>query len=133
MEETLGRSSSCHNKSVAKSYTLMNIMADDVSQGVEKTLKLEWLSDESLPTLYANQAIISHASGDEFYLILGEASVPPSILIDQIDTVSVRPVARIAFSPGSMMRIANAITTNVNTFLERHAVKQEADKDANPD
>lgn len=80
----------------------------------EITIALRWAPNESLPTLYANQLFISHAGG-EFYLVFGEV-VPPAGLVDASSVpeyLEVKPVARLAISPTTMIRMAEVISQNV--------------------
>lgn len=74
---------------------------------------------DHLPTVYANQLLISHA-GPEFYLIFGEL-VPPTVVAEGRlpDKIDIKPVVKIAVSPESMLRVADAIATNVQRFRER--------------
>ena len=81
---------------------------------------------EALQTVYANHLMVSHASGNEFYLIFGEASPPTAMLRGEVPKhVSIRPVVKIAVSPGSMMRMAAAIEKNASTFAESTRLAQE--------
>lgn len=94
----------------------------------KQAVKLEWEGIEDLPTVYANHIVVTHASGDEFYLVFGEAAPPTAFIQRQtIDRVPIRPVAKIAVSPGSMLRIAQAISQNAQTFLESARAEQEED------
>ena len=87
---------------------------------------LQWEDAEDLQTVYVNHLMVSHASGDEFYLIFGEASPPTAILRGEVpEHVSIRPVVKIAVSPGSMMRMAALIEKNASTFAERTRLAQE--------
>jgi hypothetical protein len=83
------------------------------------SIPIQWGTADHLPTIYANQLFISHA-GPEFYLIFGEL-VPPIVLGEGKfpDIVEIKPVAKIAVSPESMLRIAEAIANNVQRFKER--------------
>ncbi len=87
--------------------------AKEEGQAVE--VEVSWEDVASLPTTYANQAIVSHAGGNEFYLLFGEVMLPVTAGLrgEGVDKVSVRPVAKIALSPSTMMRVAAAVQKNV--------------------
>ncbi len=78
----------------------------------------KWGDITDVPTHYANQLYISHAMG-EFYLVFGEAQppiiLPPGNVPDHLDIV---PIAKIVLTPQAMMRCADAITTNVKSYLK---------------
>jgi hypothetical protein len=81
-------------------------------------LPVEWASSDEMPTIYANQLILSNTGG-EFYLLFGEA-VPP-LIVDATqlpDKVIVRPVIRLAIPVRTMLRIRDAIERNVGRFVE---------------
>lgn len=89
------------------------------------TIPLKWELGDNLNTIYANQAIISHA-GPEFYLIFGEAKPSINLLMGQIETVNdlpsyipIQPVVKIALPPEAMLEIAEAIQRNVKKYLEQ--------------
>ncbi len=94
----------------------------------QKVVKLEWEEIEALPTVYANNVAVTHASGDEFYLIFGEAA-PPTEMFRRgtVQRIPIRPVAKIAVFPGSMLRIARAIYQNAQNFLEKTRTAEEED------
>jgi hypothetical protein len=89
-------------------------------------VEIRWDDVEALPTVFANHVVVTHASGDEFYLIFGEAG-PPSALLrgERPSHIKIRPVAKIALSPGSMMRIAAAIQQNAANW-QRKVETQDA-------
>jgi hypothetical protein len=116
----------CREELARESYNRGVAMAE--SSQPKQTVRLEWEDVEDLQTLYANHIVVTHASGDEFYLVFGEAAPPTAFLQRQtIDRVPIRPVAKIAVSPGSMFRIAQAITQNAQLFLERTRAAREED------
>src|SRR3972149_5297580 len=86
---------------------------------VAVSVPVQWGIPDSLPTVYANQLIITHA-GSEFYLIFGEL-VPPTILGEGNlpEKVDIKPVAKVAVSPEAMLRFAEVIASNVKRFTER--------------
>ncbi len=96
-----------------------------------QAVKLRWDDNTGLPTVYANQAIVSHAGGHEFYLIFGEALVPAVVLQgESIEEVHVRPVAKIALTPQTMMRVADAVQQNVARFKETAQALTKAEEAA---
>ena len=83
-------------------------------------VRLEWGSTEDIPTVYANQVLITHTMG-EFFIIFGEVT-PPLLLDDKAqipDSLKVKPVAKIAISHNNMLSIAAAIQQNVQGFLDQ--------------
>lgn len=92
-----------------------------IREGQDQQVELIWDSSESLQTIYATQLLISHA-GPEFYLIFGEV-ITPAILGKHKEpmppTLRVKPVVKIALPYVAMPEIANLITTNVKTFMEK--------------
>jgi len=97
-----------------------------------QVVPLKWGDIEELPTLFANHAIVSHATGDEFYIIFGESGPPGEVLRgERPSQVTIRPVAKIALSPGSMLRIAKAIHTNAQNWQKKLQQEGEGDEDAN--
>jgi hypothetical protein len=81
-------------------------------------IPIRWRSSEDLPTIYANQLLITHAGG-EFYLIFGEF-VPP--LIDKgflPENVYIKPVAKIAITPQNMAMFNEAFRQNLEMFKSK--------------
>jgi hypothetical protein len=97
------------------------------------TIKLRRSTTDDLETIYANHFLITF-TGSEFYLVFGEA-VPPA-LIDENDLdsvpefVDIKPVARLAVSPTTMLKITDAITRTVRNSLQR--VQHPGDEDESP-
>ncbi len=95
---------------------------------IQQVVDLRWEEHGNLPTVYANHAIVSHAGGNEFYLIFGEA-IPPTAAVahgESVERVPIRPVAKVALSPSTMMRLANAVQQNVARFIETAQELEEA-------
>ena len=87
---------------------------------------LVWESDRHLQTIYANHFYITHA-GDEFYLMFGElpspiiANMTPDEIRDYLgDVIEIKPVVRLAIAPQTMIRIAEAIQTNVSNYIGKN-------------
>lgn len=96
-------------------------------------IPLEWGSGEDIPTLYANQLIITHSGGKEFYLVFGEAVLPLQTLLNLgkenlPKSVPVKPLAKIAVSPQTMIEFANLININVNNFLRKSENSTDEDE-----
>ena len=90
------------------------------NQEPTQVIELRWGDIDELPTLFANHVVITHASGDEFYLIFGEAGPPSEILRGEpLSHIKIRPVAKIALSPGSMLRIAAAVQQNAANWQRK--------------
>ena len=98
------------------------------SAEVKQVVRLEWGDIGELPTIFANQVAVTHASGEEFYLIFGEASPPTEMFKPgKLERVSIKPVAKIAIPPGSMLRIAQVIFKNAQNFIDRAGLGEEQD------
>lgn len=88
-------------------------------------VRLVWAPDQNLQTIYANHFFITHA-GDEFYLTFGEL-IPPVIQNESVaelrekigDSLEILPLVRLAIAPDAMLRIAEAIRSNVTTYISR--------------
>ncbi len=103
-------------------------MAKEKTAKPVTAVKLQWEEAGDLPTLYANQLIISHVTGEEFYLVFGEASPPLGLVSGEpIEAVNIRPVAKVAIASSAMVRLSAAIQQNVSQFLEvvREAKERE--------
>ena len=97
-------------------------LAEDQGKPTEIHLKVRWKDASDLPTFYANQAFITHAGG-EFYVVFGE--LQPTVLMNvtpdeaqQLEEVSIRPVAKLVFSPEAIARIVRAMGENVSKYQE---------------
>lgn len=91
-------------------------------------VSLEWPETIDLPTVYANQLFISHA-GREFFLIFGEVTPPVLTKItperlQELKSIEIKPVAKIAISAEAMPEIAKVIEENVANFLAKRATSQ---------
>jgi len=102
-------------------------LAEDQDKPTEIRLRVRWEDASDLPTLYANQVFITHAGG-EFYVVFGE--LQPTVLMNvtpeqaqQLEEVSIRPVAKLVFSPDAIARIARAMHENVGKY-EEHRSKE---------
>jgi hypothetical protein len=92
----------------------------------EEQIELVWGSLSDIPTVYANQLLISHAGG-EFYLVFGEF-VAAEVEMEKSRKILIRPVAKIAMTPQSMVRMVEVIVSNVEKFKDRieKVLKQNA-------
>ena len=86
-------------------------------------LKLTWGSSDDLPTICANEFVISHF-GPQFYLVFGELGPPFGADGKTPSEVTIRPVVKIAVAPDAMERMAEAIAKNVE---RAKAVRGKAD------
>ena len=83
-----------------------------------------WKAPDGLPSLYANQLLISHAGG-EFYLFFGEETPPLALKAEDVpDHLQVVPVAKIVVAPEAMLRFAEAIQANIEKFKARPVPEQ---------
>ena len=104
------------NKKSVKTAIAKKIEGEEI-----KRINLIWQSAENLPTVYANQVLVSH-SGPEFYLVFGEVTTPAilgDISNNLPDNLSVKPVIKIAITPEMIFQMADIIKTNVDRFLRR--------------
>jgi hypothetical protein len=97
-------------------------MSDTEDKGSGSPIPLQWREDD-IPTSYANQIVITHASG-EFYLVFGELILPINFLLNPgVETapelLQVRPVAKIVVTPEVMLQIAETIQGNVEKYKQR--------------
>lgn len=95
------------------------------------TIKLRRSPTDDLETKYANHFLITF-SGTEFYLLFGEV-VPPAILdendLDNVpEFVDIKPVARLAVSPATMLKITEAINRTVRNSLQRMSLPGDEDE-----
>jgi hypothetical protein len=93
----------------------------DQNDKVVEEIALVWRPSEDLPTMYANQMLISH-SGPEFYLIFGEV-ITSAVSGDPfretpVTELPVKPLVKIAITPTMMIEMANIISGNVEKFKE---------------
>ena len=91
-------------------------------------IPLQWLEKVDLPTIYANRLFISHA-GREFFLIFGEVTPPvwtkttPERL-RKLESIEIKPVAKIAISPEAMPAIVKAIQEMEGSRRLHEAIKE---------
>ncbi|HRO24586.1 MAG TPA: hypothetical protein PLR07_09870 [Promineifilum sp.] len=85
--------------------------------------RLAWALNTDIHTIYANHFFISHAGG-EFYLTFGELVPPvtPNESADDLrkrvgDTLEIMPLVRLAITPEVMIKIAEAVRTNITTYI----------------
>lgn len=93
-----------------------------------KDIPLSWKTAENLPTIYANQLLISH-TGPEFYLIFGEV-ITPAIQgkVDKTipEKLEVEPVLKISIPHSMMGEISELIKSNYETFKSKQrAISKE--------
>lgn len=100
-------------------------MTDMTERNERLEFRLTWVSNTDLRTIYANHFYISHA-GEEFYLTFGELVPPvaPNESTEEMrkrigDTLEIVPLVRLAITPSAMLKIAEAIRTNVTTYISR--------------
>jgi len=87
-------------------------------------IPVRWKTPDGLPSLYANQLLISHAGG-EFYLFFGEVTPPLALEPEDMpDHLEIVPVAKIVVAPEAMLRFAEAIQTNIEKFKTRSVSEQ---------
>ncbi len=93
---------------------------------------LQWQDASDLPTLYANQMYMIHSAG-EFYVIFGETQLPIMLNrtpedIENLETIEVKPVAKLVFTPQSIAAIANVMVGNIQAFqIKQEMRKEESD------
>ena len=78
-----------------------------------------WEAGEQLPTVYANQLLITHA-GPEFYITFGELIPPLALKKEELpDKIEIKAVARIAVSREAMRAFAEVINTNLRNLEDK--------------
>lgn len=100
------------------------VSENNESAGVR--ISLEWPETIDLPTVYVNHVYVQH-SQNEFYLIFGESEMPVLTgtpderrdKIENLESIAVRPLVKLAISPPAMFKIAGVIRDNVDRFLEK--------------
>lgn len=107
-------------------------MGDQEEKGEQVLIELRWDLSGNIPTIYANQLLITHAGG-EFYLLFGEMT-PPMISNPDKESlpefVTVKPVAKMAITPANMVNIAAVIGQNVERFMAQFKVDGGGGNDA---
>jgi len=113
-----------HRGRVSKVLTGQTTNMSEENNAIE--FNIVWESDRHLQTIYANHFYITHA-GDEFYLMFGElpspniANMAPDKIRDYLgDSLEIRPLVRLAIAPQTMLRIAEAIQTNVSNYIGKN-------------
>ncbi len=88
-------------------------------------IRTRWGSSDHLPTLYANELLITHA-GREVYIVFGE-TIPPLVLKkeDLPAELTIKPVARIAVSRDAMKKFADAIITNLRKLEQKERTEAQ--------
>jgi hypothetical protein len=100
---------------------------DSETQGF--TVQIQWESAKDIPTIYANHLHISHAGGNEFYLVFGELGPQTDLdMNNPPECLEIKPVARIGISSPNMIRFAQAIQENVDKFKERFPMSDKENK-----
>jgi len=74
-------------------------------------IPLEWDEEADVPTVYANQVLISHA-GPEFCIVFGFV-VPPLNTSELPDTLRIQPQVRVIIAREAMPAIVHALTDNL--------------------
>ena len=88
----------------------------------QRAIQSKWETGEDVPVEYANQVFVSHAGG-EFYLVFGQlvsphVSTPEPDAKELPDFIPIKPVARLAIAPAAMVRILQALQSNVERFAQ---------------
>jgi hypothetical protein len=96
------------------------------SEAQRIAIRLEWEPAVDIPTTYANHLHISHAAGNEFFLVFGELGPQPDLDPQSPpESLGITPVAKIAVSPANMVRFAEVIQENVDRFKEKPTARTE--------
>lgn len=100
----------------------------EVTENQQLQLPMRWSSGDDVPTIYANQLLVSHSGLNEFYLVFGEAQIP--MIVDPHNppaSVEVRPLIKIVVVPEVMLSIVNVLNANISNFLSNR-VSDESSK-----
>lgn len=94
-------------------------MGSKKTSQAEKTIevKVKWRKDDDVPTIYANQLMVSHANKNEFFLFFG--LLTPPIPLDKENLpkeIDIKIVSKIVVSPENMERFAEAIMKNLEVY-----------------
>lgn len=86
-----------------------------------QTLEIVWEGLEDTPTAYANQVLVSHQLGTEFYLFFGELIVTYPLLRasrggELPEHIVSRPVVKIALTPDVMRQLADAVNEGIERY-----------------
>jgi hypothetical protein len=91
-------------------------------EDVVMRIPLRWEGIDIIDTIYANELVITHAGGREFYLIFGEVQIPV-IINPEVerppDVIKVKPVVKLAIPRDEMIKFAATINDNVSRYLDR--------------
>jgi hypothetical protein len=97
----------------------------------EREIKIGYYGDGDIIGIFADQAIVSHATG-LFTLLFYQMQIPPLAQppeLKALETIPARCVARIVITPELMEQFSEAIKTNIakyNRLLEKQVLmKQE--------
>jgi hypothetical protein len=103
-----------------------------LDEGQGREVPIVWENPDSVPVFFANQFIIQHFQ-DEFILTLGQM-VPPALLGDQqnreaqlreIEQISVRPLARIAFTRARLLELVSSLDAHLAKYDEMKRTRDE--------
>ncbi len=103
-----------------------------MEENTQRDVPLVWENVEGVPVLLANQFIIQH-NQDEFILTIGQM-VPPALLGDEqariaqlqeIERVSVKPLARIAFTRARLIELVQALEGNREIYDQTQQARDE--------
>ena len=91
----------------------------------EARIPLSWGDMARVPTVYANQLLITH-SGNEFYLVFGELF--PPLVTDQKhlpESIEINPIIKVAITRENMVMFASLIEENVANFLKKVRMNED--------
>lgn len=83
---------------------------------------LEWSEDEDIPTLYANQVLVSHG-GPEFFIVFGVVN-PPANPSELPDSLKIKPQVRVVVSRDAMPSVVKALNDNLARYQRAVAQAQ---------
>jgi hypothetical protein len=107
--------------------TGMATNSDDQQSGAVREVTVRWAETvEQMPTSYANHLFISHA-GPEFFLIFGVVTPPAVVPGSEHDFEDLQavPVAKIAVSPETIVRMARTIEENVQKYMGTKELREK--------
>ena len=103
-----------------------------MDQNAGREIPIVWENLDSVPVFLANQFMIQHFQ-DEFILTVGQM-VPPAILGDEaqreaqlrgIEQVSVRPLARIAFTRARLIELTQTLAAHGEKYDREQQARNE--------
>lgn len=92
---------------------------------------LEWSDDDDVPTVYANQVLVSHG-GPEFFVVFGVVH-PPANPNELPDALKIKPQVRVVISRDAMPSVVKALNDNLVRYSQAVARAQAEQQAGEPE